>query len=75
MKLFQLFTDGANRPAIELVLGLVFAVAGLVYALGAFGKPDLGILGAILGFAGANVGLNTIGNLVTDSRAKPGSGA
>ena len=64
MKFLELFTDSKNRPAVELVIGVLLLVPIALYAFGAFGKADNGILGTMLLFDGALFGLNTLGNVL-----------
>ena len=71
MKFFEwlgaFVTDAKNRPAIELLAGIVLLVPTSVYAFGGFGPHDSGTLLAMLGFIGALFGLNTIGNIFDKS--------
>ena len=64
MKFFEFFTDAKNRPAVELLVGVVLIVPIALYAFSIFGKPDNAILSTLLIFDGALFGLNTIGNAV-----------
>ena len=64
MKFFEFFTDAKNRPAVELLVGVLLLIPIACYAFGAFGKPDSGILTAVLLFDGSLFGLNTLGNVL-----------
>ena len=63
MKFVELWTDAKNRPAVELVMGTVLGVPTFLYAFGLFGKPEGGVLTALLLFIGGLFGLNTVGNI------------
>ena len=63
MKFMELFTDEKNRPAVELVMGVLLIIPIALYAFGVFGKPDNAILGTLLIFDGSLFGLNTAGNI------------
>lgn len=67
MKFLEFFTDAKNRPAVELLVGVLLLIPIAIYAFGGFGKPDNGILVSLLAFDGALFGLNTLGNIMDKS--------
>lgn len=60
-------TDAKNRPAVELLAGIVLLVPTSIYAFGGFGPHDSGTLTVMLGFILTLFGLNTIGNIFDKS--------
>ena len=61
-KIGDFFLDKSNNGDEKRLLGVAFLGAGLVYALGVFGKPDNGILITVLTTGTGLLGLAVVGD-------------